>query len=193
MIGGPGNAGGGGSGGPRDPVNARGLKPEKSSAGSIDAMLKKRQAEDRLLAEEGARSRALLKKKLIKYGGTAAVATAVAFGSLATWAWYKHSREGCGATDERKRAVQAVMAQGDSAAGTAVGQRFPERKQYRCAEMAEPRGVLVAVKEDTGDSIVWFVDATGTPLNVNLLAASWTPRLGAGPPVEATDIARVTQ
>ena len=205
----PGGPGGpkppGGPGGPpRPPAGPgapgdgdRGLygtpRIEKPSAGSIDEMLKKRQALDKERDEQEARTRAEIKRKVIRYGGGGAIATAVVFASLAGWAWYKQSREGCGATDDRRRAVQTIMAQGDAASGTLVGERFPNRKQFRCSELAEPRGILISVKEDSGDPILWFVDQAGTPLNVNLLAASWTPRLGAGPNVGASDIAKVTQ
>ena len=192
-----GRAGGGGTGpGDRDSdgrMPSRGPMPDEGSSGPIEAMIKKRQFEDRIKEEVEARKRAENKQKIVKYGAPAAIATAVIFASLAGWAWYKQSREGCGATDDRRRAVQTIMAQGDSTAGTRVGERFPDRKQFRCAELAEPQGILISVKEDSGDPILWFVDQAGTPLNVNLLAASWTPRLGAGPNVGAADIAKVTQ
>lgn len=191
---GPGGVGGGngGEGDDESRMPSRGPMPEEKSSGPIDAMIKRRQFEDKMRAEADAIRRAEMKRRIIKYGGPAAIATAVIFAGLSTWAWYKQSREGCGATDDRRRAVSVVMEQGDSGTGL-IGARFPDRKQFRCAEMVEPRGILIAVKEDTGDPIVWFVDQAGTPLNVNLLAASWTPRLGAGPAVDSANIARVTQ
>ena len=172
---------------------SRGPMPDEGSSGPIDAMIKRRQFEDKMKAEAEAIRRAEMRQKIIKYGVPGAIGTAVLFAALAGWAYYKQSREGCGATEERRRAVQTIMAQGDTAAGTLIGSRFPDRKQFRCAELAEPRGILIAVKEDTGDPVVWFVDQAGTPLNVNLLAASWTPRLGAGPEVAEPDLAKVTQ
>ena len=191
-----GGAGGGRPSGGGDDSNrmpSRGPMPEEGASGPIEAAIKKRQFEDRIKEEVEARKRAEMKRNIVKFGAPAAVATAVVFAALAGWAWYKQSREGCGATDDRRRAVQTIMQQGDSAAGTYIGSRFPDRKQFRCADMSDPKGVLIAVKEDTGDAIVWFVDPSGTPLNVNLLAQSWTPRLGAGPEVGAADVAKVTQ
>ena len=190
---GPGGPGGsGGPGKPEEPMPSRGPMPDEKSSGPIEAMIKRRQLEDKMRAEADAIRKAEMKKKIIKYGGPAAIATAVIFAALSTWAWYKQSREGCGATDDRRRAVKVVMQQGDSTTGL-IGSRFPDRKQFRCVELSDPKGILIAVKEDTGDPIVWFVDQAGTPLNVNLLAASWTPRLGAGPEVDSVTIAKVTQ
>ena len=176
-----------------DRMPSRGPLPEEGSSGPIEAAIKKRQFEDRIKEEVEARKKAELKRNIVKYGGRGAIATAVVFAALMGWVWYKQSREGCGATDDRRRAVKTIMEQGDADAGTLIGSRFPDRKQFRCSELSDPKGILIAVKEDTGDPIVWFVDQAGTPLNVNLLAASWTPKLGAGPEVAATEIAKVTQ
>ena len=157
--------------------------------GSIDAMIKKRQAEDRIKEEAERKKRQKRNRILIKLGTGLVTGVIIAAGAL----WYMDSRKGCGATERRRQAVDIVMEQGDQEAGTLIKERFPDKKAYRCLDHAGPRGILVSVSEDSGDPIVWFVDNNGTPLNVNLLAVSWTPKLGPGPTISAKNLAKVSK
>ena len=155
--------------------------------GSIDAMIKKRQAEDRLKDEAERKKRQRRNRLLIKLGTGLVIGVVTAAATL----WYMDSRKGCGANERRRDALAVVMEQGDPEAGTLIKERFPDKKAYRCAEHAGPRGILVSVSEDSGDPIVWFVDNNGTPLNVNLLAVSWTPKLGPAPTISEKNVAKV--
>lgn len=130
------------------------------------------------------------RKRMIKFGGGGAIVAGLFFGVLVYWAT-RADPKGCFANETRKVAYDAITAGNDSAANAGLSQRF-ERKDYRCAEIAEPKGTLVAVKED-GDPIVWFVDESGRAFNVNLLSAAWTPRLGTGPSISDEQIAAVVK
>jgi len=150
-------------------------------------MIKKRQAEDRI---KDAAERVKRKKLIKALSGVGASVVAVLV-VVAGVFWFLESRKGCGASEFRRNALAVVMEQGDAEAGTLIKERFPDKKAYRCIDHAGPRGVLVSVSEDTGDPIVWFVDLKGTALNVNLLAVSWTPKLGAAPTISDKDVAKV--
>ena len=150
-------------------------------------MIKKRQAEDRIKDEAERKKRQKRNRILMKLGAGLVTGVVLAAGIL----WYMDSRKGCGANERRRQAVDIVMEQGDPGAGTLIKERFPDRKAYRCLDHAGPRGILVSVSEDSGDPIVWFVDNNGTPLNVNLLAVSWTPKLGPGPTISPKNLAKV--
>lgn len=150
-------------------------------------MIKKRQAEDRIKDEAERKKRRKL-IKLLSSIGAGLVGVLVLAGGIY---WFMDSRKGCGATERRRDALAIIMEQGDQEAGTLVKERFPDRKAYRCIDHAGPRGILVSVSEDGGDPIVWFVDYNGRPLNVNLLAVSWTPKLGAAQNFSDKDVAKV--
>jgi hypothetical protein len=150
-------------------------------------MIKKRQAEDRIKDEAARKKRNRMIKSLSAVGAGVVVVLALAGGVY----WYLQTRKGCGATEFRRNALQVVMEQGDQEAGTLIKERFPDKKVYRCLDHAGPRGVLVSVNEDTGDPIVWFVDVNGKPMNVNLLAVSWTPKLPAAPTISDKAVAKV--
>ena len=152
-------------------------------------MIKKRQAEDRIKDEAERKKRKARNRILARIG--AGLVTGIV--TAAVVLWYMDSRKGCGASERRRQAVEIVMEQGDHENGTLIKERFPDKKAYRCADHAGPRGVLVSVSEDSGDPIVWFVDNNGTPLNVNLLAVSWTPKLGPAPTISDRDVAKVTK
>jgi len=130
------------------------------------------------------------RKRMIKYGGGGAIGAALIFALLIYWAT-RPDPKGCFANEARKVAFNAVTAEGDTATNSALSKRF-DKKEFRCAEIAEPKGTLVAVKED-GDPIVWYVDDGGRAFNVNLLSAAWTPRLGTGPQVSDEQIAAVVK
>lgn len=130
------------------------------------------------------------KKRMIKLGGGGAIIAGLFFGVLVYWAT-KADPKGCFANDTRKAAYAAVTAEGDTATNSALSQRF-SRKDFRCAEITDPKGTLVAVKED-GDPIVWYVDDNERAFNVNLLSAAWTPRLGTGPRISDEQIAAVVK
>lgn len=130
------------------------------------------------------------RKRMMKYGGGGAIGAAVVFALILWWA-LKPDRKGCFANATRKVAYEAVRAEGDTATSNALTTRF-SRKQFRCAEIADPRGTLVAVKED-GDPIIWYVNDDGKAFNVNLLSAAWTPRLATGPQLSDAQIAAVAK
>lgn len=130
------------------------------------------------------------RKRMIKYGGGGAVAAAVLFALVLYWA-LKPDRKGCFASKTRKVAFESVRAEGDTATSAALSTRF-NRKEFRCAEIADPKGTLVAVKED-GDPIIWYVNDDGKAFNVNLLSAAWTPRLATGPNIGDEEIAAVVK
>jgi hypothetical protein len=128
------------------------------------------------------------RKRMIKYGGSGAIAAAV-ISILVIWWAVRPDPKGCFANETRKVAYNSVIAEGDTATKAALSSRFP-KKEFRCAELSEPQGTLVAVKEE-GDPIVWYVDDKGRAYNVNLLSAAWTPRLGTGPRISDEQIAAV--
>ncbi len=97
----------------------------------------------------------------------------------------------CRVNPERKRAFEMVTAQQVAVSGETVKRRFAG-EAFRCADLAEPAGVLVTVNEDTGDPIIWFVDGAGAH-NVNLLAQAWTPALTPAPPLPGEALAPLTQ
>ncbi|HUR00854.1 MAG TPA: hypothetical protein VM166_15500 [Gemmatimonadaceae bacterium] len=130
------------------------------------------------------------RKRMLKYGGGGAIGVALLFALIIYWA-VKPDRKGCFANDARKVAFESVRAEGDTATRSALSSRF-NRREFRCAEIAEPKGTLVAVKED-GDPIVWYVDDNGKAYNVNLLSAAWTPRLETGPKLSDDQIAAVVK
>lgn len=130
------------------------------------------------------------RKRMIKYGGGGAIAAGLIFGVLVYWAT-RPDPKGCFANEARKVAYAAVKAEGDTATSNALTRRFG-KEEFRCAELADPKGTLVAVKED-GDPIVWYVDDNGRAFNVNLLSAAWTPRLGTGPRISDEQIAAVVK
>lgn len=162
-------------------------RPKMGEPGSIDAMIKKRQAEDRIKDEAERQKRQKRNRILMKLGAGLLTGVIIAAGVL----WFLDSRKGCGATERRRQALATIMEQGDQEAGTLIKERFPDKDLYRCIDHAGPRGILVSVSEDGGDPIVWFVNNDGVPQNVNLLAVSWTPKLAAAPNFSDKDIAKV--
>lgn len=98
----------------------------------------------------------------------------------------------CRRTAERQRAYRAVRTQRDNVAGEEIGRRF-RGEPFRCADIVSPAGVLVSVKEETGDAIIWFVDGGGEAHNVNLLAKAWTPALTPAPTLPADALQRIRE
>lgn len=165
------------------------MSPAPREPGSIDAMIKKRQAEDRIKDEAERKKRNKLIGILTR---VAVVVVGVLVGAAAVF-WYLDSRKGCGATEIRRKALATIIEQGDAENGTLIKERFPDKKAFRCGDTAGPRGILVAVDEDSGDAIIWFVDVNGTAFNVNLLSVSWTPKLAAGPDLSKVQLAKVAK
>lgn len=97
----------------------------------------------------------------------------------------------CRASAARQGAARTVGAQRDAVGQQPLSRRFDERA-FRCIETTAPAGVLVAAR-DGGEPVVWFVDSTGVPHNVNLLAQAWTPGLSAAPVLAPAVIARLAR
>ena len=167
------------------------LPPETPSAGRrgpIAEELERRQALERKIREEveakrRERNRVLTRIGLYVGGGLAAV--------VALWLVFKPAHE-CRRTDERKRAFEALLALRDPATESRYLERFDE-KTFRCADVDNPQGTLIANREESGEAILWFVPKGGRPQSVNLLADAWTPRLGAGPELSPAQLEKVTK
>ena len=98
----------------------------------------------------------------------------------------------CRRTPERARAYGAIRSQRDNVGGEEIGRRF-RGEPFKCADLVSPSGVLVSVKEETGEAIIWFVDGAGEAHNVNLLAKAWTPALTPAPTLPADALQRIRE
>jgi hypothetical protein len=101
--------------------------------------------------------------------GAGAVLTAVL-----AFAIFYPSPTGCTNTPERKRAMRAVVSSKDPVTGATLDGRF-DPDDLACRDTSRPRGVVVSARESSGESVVWFFDASGVGHNVNLLAQAFTP------------------
>lgn len=115
-----------------------------------------------------------------KHGRTGMFAAAlIGIGALAFIFFFKGPND-CTRTPVRERAYEAIRSQKEQVSGEEIGRQF-RGTPFRCNDLASPQGTLISVREHTGEPIIWFVDAEGTPRNVNLLAQAWTPALDAAP------------
>lgn len=88
------------------------------------------------------------------------------------------SPTGCTNTPERKRALQAIVSSKDPVTGATLDGRF-DPDDMACRDSSRPRGVVVSAREQSGEAVVWFIDASGSGHNVNLLAQAFTPAFTA--------------
>lgn len=98
---------------------------------------------------------------------------------------------GCAASPARRSALEKIAEYRDRANGEPLDRRFP-RKGFHCDDVSSPTGVLVAAREtEDAAPVIWWVDAKGTPHNVNMLALAFTPDFPTAPEIANAEIAKV--
>jgi hypothetical protein len=110
-------------------------------------------------------------KRMVVGGGALLVA------ALAAVVFYP-SPTGCTNTPERKHALEAIVSSKDPVTGATLDGRF-DPDDMACRDSSRPRGVVVSAREQSGEAVVWFIDASGAGHNVNLLAQAFTPAFTA--------------
>ena len=94
--------------------------------------------------------------------------------------WLVGSKPACRQTPERERALATLLGQKDARTGEPLGDQLAG-SEFNCEESTLPPGVLVAIVDTAGPSIVWWVDEKAKLHNVNLLSKAYTPYLPAAP------------
>lgn len=132
----------------------------------------------------------LISIRHVRLGLMAAVAVAIGAGG---WAVILGPAHGCKRTAARKAAVRLLTELTDPVSGDPLSRRFP-RGDFRCGDLnpatSNVAGIIVEAR-DGSDPVTWYFDASGTPHNVNQLAAAWTPKFEPAPRLSPDQLAVV--